>query len=289
MITVTNRGTEEAVGVEVYSLVPDHTSTTSERITDGGHCPGYAADCHAGDAVHWYLGYLPPGERQTVGMAVVVDAGANAPSDGTLIYATGDASDQDGEGAAAETYIRLHYTCDLAVTFFLINNGAAIVRKRSVTLNNEATGNPTHYMASESSSFSGATWNTYSMAPAFTLSTGYGIKTVYFKVKNDACESEVVSDTINFKPQPPKVTMFRIADGATSTRSRTVTLNNTCTKNPTHYKASENPALTGVGWKVYSTAPTFRLSAGNGTKTVYFQVKNDGGKSPIVFDTIQKN
>jgi murein DD-endopeptidase MepM/ murein hydrolase activator NlpD len=83
------------------------------------------------------------------------------------------------------------------VIYFKINNDAASTTSRTVTLNNTATGNPTQYIASESSTFSGATWQTYSTAPSFTLSPGNGTKTVYFKVRNSAgVESPVVSDSI---------------------------------------------------------------------------------------------
>jgi len=86
---------------------------------------------------------------------------------------------------------------DLAVTSLAINNGAASTASRTVTLNNACTGSPTQYMAWESSSFSGATWQTYSTAPSFTLSSGNGTKTVYFKVKNASGESNSASDTIS--------------------------------------------------------------------------------------------
>ncbi|MBF0379328.1 MAG: DUF1566 domain-containing protein [Desulfamplus sp.] len=83
------------------------------------------------------------------------------------------------------------------LTSFSINNGASSTSTKTVTLNNSVTGNPTHYMASESSSFSGASWQTYSATPSFTLSSGIGTKTVYFKVKNNDSESSSVSDSIS--------------------------------------------------------------------------------------------
>ena len=83
-----------------------------------------------------------------------------------------------------------------SVSSFNINNKAASTTSRLVTLNNTTTGTPTHYIVSESSSFSGAGWLTYAMAPSFTLSTGNGSKTVYFKVKNATGESPVASDSI---------------------------------------------------------------------------------------------
>jgi hypothetical protein len=42
----------------------------------------------------------------------------------------------------------------------------------------------------------------------------------------------------------------------------------------------------GALWQVYKEAPKFTLSAGAGTKTVYFKVKNGVGQSPVVNDTI---
>lgn len=84
------------------------------------------------------------------------------------------------------------------VFFFSINNGAAMTTSANVTLTNTCTGSPTVYMASEDASFTGATPQTYSTAPTFTLSGGYGVKTVYFKVSNSAGESSVMSATINF-------------------------------------------------------------------------------------------
>lgn len=82
------------------------------------------------------------------------------------------------------------------ISSFKINNGAATTTKRKVVLNNTATGVPIAYKASESSTFTGATWQTYSKNPSFTLSAGVGYKTVYFKVKNAAGVSTVVKDTI---------------------------------------------------------------------------------------------
>jgi hypothetical protein len=144
-------------------------------------------------------------------------------------------------------------------------------------------------MASESSSFSGASWQTYSTAPSFTLSSGNGTKTVYLKVKNAAGESSVISDSISLNESTkPSVTWFAINNGAASTTSRTVTLNNTCTGSPTHYMASESSSFSGASWQTYSTAPSFTLSSGNGTKTVYLKVKNAAGESTVISDSIIK-
>ena len=106
------------------------------------------------------------------------------------------------------------------VSYFSINSGASRTTSKSVTLNNTATGSPTYYMASESSSFSGASWQTYSTAPSFTLSSGNATKTVYFKVKNSAGESAVVSDSITLNETS---TQYTLTVSKSGTGSGTVT------------------------------------------------------------------
>ncbi len=86
------------------------------------------------------------------------------------------------------------------VTSFAIDTGAATSDALTATLDNTATNNPTEYMASESASFAGATWQPYGTASAFDLSFGVGTRTVYFKVRNSAAESSAVSDTIFLLP-----------------------------------------------------------------------------------------
>jgi hypothetical protein len=95
-----------------------------------------------------------------------------------------------------------------SVSTFSINNGASSTTGRTVTLNNTCKGNPTQYMASESSSFTGATWQTYSTAPSFTISAGNGVKTVHFRVRSDLGQSLPAVDTITLnEPTIPVVTV----------------------------------------------------------------------------------
>ncbi len=174
------------------------------------------------------------------------------------------------------------------VISFSINNGTPSTSSRNVTLNNSCSGSPTDYIASESSSFSGASWQTYSSAPSFTLSSGNGTKTIYFKVKNSAGESTRKENTITLSESiTPTVNSFSINNGASSTSSRNVILNNSCSGSPTDYIASENSSFSGASWQTYSSAPSFTLSsAGYGEKTVYFKVMNSAGESAIKNDAI---
>jgi hypothetical protein len=191
---------------------------------------------------------------------------------------------QYGPIKASGTYVPTPPT----VEWFLIDNGAGTTPSRTVTLNNTVVnGLPADYMASESSTFAGATWKPYSTAPNFTLSAANGQKTVYFKVKNAGGPSAEASASIVLA-QLPAVTSFQIDAGAATTINPVVTLNNTATFSPTQFMASEDPSFTvGVLQGAFSTAPKFTLSAGGGTKTVYLQVQNSAGQSPVVSATIQ--
>jgi hypothetical protein len=173
-----------------------------------------------------------------------------------------------------------------AVTTFDINSGGASTTNPVVKLNNVATNLPTQYMASEDSGFVGAIWQKYSTAPSFALSSGIGTKTVYFKARNSVDESPVVTDEILVDGPAPLVTSFTINAGAASTANGTVTLNNTATNAPTHYMASEDSGFSGASWQIYSATPKFTLSAGSGTKRVYFKTQNIFGKSSVVSDAI---
>lgn len=82
---------------------------------------------------------------------------------------------------------------------YSINGGASYTTVQMIYLQNNFLGTaPTHYMASESSNFSGASWNTYNGNPAFALSSGYGLKTVHLKLKNANGESNTKSAVIDY-------------------------------------------------------------------------------------------
>ena len=186
-------------------------------------------------------------------------------------------------GTMSDT-ITLNETVAPTVSSFNINNGDLETTIATVTLNNVCMNNPTQYIASESLDFAGAVWQPYTTAPSFVLSSGNGIKTVYFKVINEAGESAVVSDTISLNTQvavTPTITNFSINNGDKSTTNATVTLNNVCADNPTHYMASESLSFSGASWLPYVADPTFTLSSGNGVKKVYFVVKNEAGTSNV--------
>ena len=86
-----------------------------------------------------------------------------------------------------------------SVSQFQINGGDATAASRTVTLTSTASGSPTQYMASESPAFANASWQPYASSVSFELSSGDGVKTVYFRVRNDIGNSADVSDTITLE------------------------------------------------------------------------------------------
>lgn len=66
---------------------------------------------------------------------------------------------------------------------------------------------------------------------------------------------------------------FLLNDGAVVTADTLVRLDNKITGHATHYRASERSDFHGAQWLAYEEKPRFKLSAGQGNKTVYFQVR----------------
>ncbi|MGO9312493.1 MAG: TIGR03768 family metallophosphoesterase [Syntrophobacteraceae bacterium] len=85
------------------------------------------------------------------------------------------------------------------ISSFKISTTSALSKSHTVILNNTVVGStPVEYMASQSSSFSGAVWQPYSQAPYFTLNPSTtGSTTVYFKVKDGSgTQSAVASELL---------------------------------------------------------------------------------------------
>lgn len=82
------------------------------------------------------------------------------------------------------------------VTSFRINGGDSGTSSTRVILNNTATGNPTHYKASQRPDFRGVKWLPYSQSPVFNLTPSNGRKTIYFKVRTATQVSADTRDTI---------------------------------------------------------------------------------------------
>lgn len=177
----------------------------------------------------------------------------------------------------------------------VINSGNTYTNSTSATLTISATdvnSDVTHMKVSEDSSFTGVSWESYSTSKSFTLSSGDGTKTVYVKFKDEASnESSTYSDTIILNSQIPGGTMG-INNGDTYTGSTSVTLNMSATDDLTATEnldviASESSSFTGASYVSFTSALSFTLSSGDGTKTVYVKFKDEAeNESTVYSDTI---
>lgn len=85
----------------------------------------------------------------------------------------------------------------LEIAGFTLNGGARVTTRRSVSLDNRVSGQPTQYRASERRDFSGADWQAYAGAPQFELSAGPGQKTVYLQVRRHATVNGAILETLS--------------------------------------------------------------------------------------------
>lgn len=71
----------------------------------------------------------------------------------------------------------------------------------------------------------------------------------------------------------PQITSFEIARGSFNTAERTVRLDiKVSGTTPTAYRVGEVADLSSLPWRAFATSPSYTLSSGPGTKTVYVQV-----------------
>lgn len=90
-------------------------------------------------------------------------------------------------------------------------------------------------------------------------------------------------------PQPRiRLTGFNINHNAVSTNSRYVTTYPVVSGSPKYYQISNNQQFKYAKWRSYSSHPSYTLSEGDGTKRLYFRVKDGAGRlSNTLFDDIR--
>lgn len=96
--------------------------------------------------------------------------------------------------------------------------------------------------------------------------------------------------TASFKLLAPKISSFKINNDAVETAIQSVSLNFSMAtgSTPTGYRASERSDFVNSSWKAFVAVPTFELSPGAGSKTVYLQLSDSstGSVSNVMSDSI---
>ena len=216
---------------------------------------------------------------------------------GTTYYMAVSAFDTSGNESAKSTEksITVPVTDTTPPTgTVVINSGAASTTSASVTLTLSATDTGGTVTGMKFSN-DGSTYSSevsYATSYSWTLSSGYGTKTVYAKFKDNSGNwSSAVSDTIAYIDATPPTGSVVINSGAASTSTTAVTLTLSASDNSgsvTGMKFS-NDGATYSSEVSYATSYSWTLSSGIGTKTVSVLFKDSSGNwmtSPAT-DTIQ--
>jgi hypothetical protein len=142
----------------------------------------------------------------------------------------------------------------------------------------------------------GITGNTASFTPSSPLESG----AAYYVLIASNAFTDLATPTPNAYPgiasettwtfttlAPPVLDTFAIGNGAANTVTPSATLTYTWSGGaPSEYMASELSDFSDATWTTISaTGPVQALSAGNGTKTVYFKIRNALGESAVLSDT----
>ena len=164
----------------------------------------------------------------------------------------------------------------------LINDGDAVTNQQTVDLSLSASG-AVSMMISESSTFEGASYESYAISKSFTLSSGDGTKTIYVKYKDMLGNetTETISDSIVLDTAAPTSGSVSINSGATHTNNTSVTLTLSAT-GASEMMISEDADFTGASYESYATSKSFTLSSGDGIKTVYVRYKDEAGNETTV-------
>jgi len=146
---------------------------------------------------------------------------------------------------------------------------------------------------SNSPDFVDADWEAYYTPVKWTLTDGYGNKTVYVQFRDMAENvSDVASTSIMYSPYPstlPNEPGIIINDGGTYTTKQMVQLSLSCKDDNgiVNMRISNYADFSGASWETYITSKSWALSDGFGHKTVHAQfMDGDGNISEAVAASI---
>lgn len=177
----------------------------------------------------------------------------------------------------------------LTLNSITINDGTASTIQRNVNVAFDYLGYPTHYMISESSSFTGATWVEFAEKPIVQLSAAYGNKILYAKLKNATTETVSKSAVIELiDTVTARLNSILINNGDDTTNSGTVSVKFETMNTITKYKIGKQADLSDCAdWIVWSGATVqYNSDLADGELTVYAQVGNETTESSVKSDSI---
>ena len=176
-----------------------------------------------------------------------------------------------------------------------INNGADSTTSTSVSLTltySDANG-VSQVRYSNDGTWNTEQWETPALTKAWTLTTGDGTKTVYYQIKDKAGLTSPTFSCIIFLASAAPTGSIKINGGATTTSSTSVTLSltyNDTVSGVDQVRYSNDGVWDNEAWESPEATRAWTLTAGDGTKTVYYQIKSNAGVVSVTYsDTITLN
>ncbi len=157
---------------------------------------------------------------------------------------------------------------------FTINGGSDYTDNKNVTLDLLSTTASQCRFSNDNVQWSD--WEDYKQDIKWVLKGIDGKKKVYVQCRDsNNAESDTIDDTISLDTSPPPYISLKINNGVGWTSSSDVTLGLYA------YAASEcrlsNDDQNWGSWEPYSTKKNWKLSSGEGEKTIYYECKNKTG------------
>lgn len=158
--------------------------------------------------------------------------------------------------------------------------GEASTQNNVVSVLLNYTGEATRYRIGESSDLSSATWLNIpeNKTVEYTLTDGFGQKTVYVQISKGQTISDTKSATIEYQSTPLTLEALVLNEGKISSTSLTIPVAFTYSGSytPTKYRLGEVADLTDVVWVNYSDSINYTFTS-IGSKTVYGQLQDAEG------------
>ncbi|MBU0527605.1 fibronectin type III domain-containing protein [Candidatus Micrarchaeota archaeon] len=157
---------------------------------------------------------------------------------------------------------------------FAINGGSDYTDNKNVTLDLLSTTASQCRFSRDNLQW--GDWEEYQPVMKWVLQGSDGKKKVYVQCRDsNNVESDTIDDTISLDTKPPPYISLKINNGVEWTSSSDVTLGLYA------YSASEcrlsHDDQNWGSWEPYSTKKNWKLSSGEGEKTVYYECKNKTG------------
>ncbi|PIT85450.1 hypothetical protein COU36_03235, partial [Candidatus Micrarchaeota archaeon CG10_big_fil_rev_8_21_14_0_10_59_7] len=168
----------------------------------------------------------------------------------------------------------------------VINNGASSTVYTNVVLSLAAYNATQCRYSNDGTSWT--VWEPYLMSRSWVLSSGNGVKAVYYQCQNNAGVSASVYDTITLNEPAvgvaPSGLSVSISNGVQYVTGRDVGL--TLYASGASECRYNNDGNAYSDWEPYYTYRSWTLLTGDGVKTVYYQCRNSNGWSAPAWDTV---